>query len=81
MDIEETAFRLRSATVAQTAITTLYLIKGSSRAVFQTAAEPNASGSYGADDGNRTHLRSWEARNPNKIHRTRLRLLQASVLG
>jgi hypothetical protein len=27
-------------------------------AVFQTAAEPNASGSYGAGDGNRTHLRS-----------------------
>jgi transposase-like protein len=23
----------------------------------------------------------WDARNPNKIHRTRLRLLQASVLG
>jgi hypothetical protein len=43
MDIEETAFRLRSATVAQTAVTTLYLIKGSAGAVFQTAAEQKGS--------------------------------------
>jgi hypothetical protein len=35
----------------------------------------------GAGDGNRTHLRRLRSSQSNKIHRTRLRLLQASVLG